>query len=250
MDSQNKTNQTVLITGASRGIGAEIAKLLADQGYRIVINYEKNDAAARDVLEQVRRNSPQSIAFKADIRSSAAVDAMFCEAERLFGAVDILINNAGIASMRLLQDIREEEWTDLFDVNVHGSYRCIRRAIPKMISARRGKIIGISSIWGVTGAAMEVHYSATKGAVIAMNKALAKELGYSGITVNTVAPGGVDTDMLADLTAEQIEAYCREFPLGRLATPQEIAKVVSFLLSDGAAYITGEVIHVNGGAYI
>lgn len=249
-ERSRNTVKTVLLTGGSRGIGAAIAILLAKEGYRVVINYEKNEEAARETLREVQRFQPDSMLYRADIRSENAVHAMFDEIERRFGMVDILINNAGIASNKMIQDIGEEEWLDIFDVNVHGSYRCIRRAVPKMVSAKWGKIIGISSIWGVTGGALEVHYSATKGAVIAMNKALAKELGYSGITVNTVAPGGVDTDMLSGLTREQIEAYCSEFPAGRLGKPEEIAATVLFLLSDGARYITGEVINVNGGAFI
>lgn len=247
-------NRVAIITGGTRGIGAAIALEMAKAGYRLILNYEKNDEAAKRTLEEVNRvrpsGAPLNVLFKADIRSCSKVEEMFDFAERQFGFVGVLINNAGIASNKLIQDITEEEWKDIFDVNVHGSYRCIRRAIPKMISAKSGKIIGISSIWGVTGGAMEVHYSATKGAIISMNKALAKELGYSGITVNTVAPGGVDTDMLAGLSREQIEAYCSEFPLGRLGRVEEIAKVVMFLLSEGAAYITGEVINVNGGAHI
>lgn len=247
-------NEVALITGGTRGIGAAIAIEMAKAGYRLVLNYEKNDEAAHKTLKEVNRvrpsGAPLNVLFKADIRNCSKVEEMFDFAEKCFGHVSVLINNAGIASNKLMQDISEEEWMDIFDVNVHGSYRCIRRAIPKMISAKSGKIIGISSIWGVTGGAMEVHYSATKGAIISMNKALAKELGYSGITVNTVAPGGVDTDMLAGLSREQIEAYCSEFPLGRLGRVEEIAKVVMFLLSEGAAYITGEVINVNGGAHI
>lgn len=247
-------DKVAIITGGTRGIGAAIAREMAKSGYRLILNYEKNDEAANRTLEEVNRvrpsDAPPSVLFRADIRSEEQVNEMFDFAERHFGTVSVLINNAGIASNKLIQDISEEEWKDIFDVNVHGSYRCIRRAVPRMISEKFGKIIGISSIWGVTGGATEVHYSATKGAIISMNKALAKELGYSGITVNTVAPGGVDTDMLSGLTKAQINAYCSEFPLGRLARADEIAKVVIFLLSDGAEYITGEVININGGAHI
>lgn len=247
-------NRVAIITGGTRGIGAAIALEMAKAGYRLILNYEKNDEAAKRTLEEVNRvrpsGTPPSALYRADIRSGEQVNAMFDFAERQFGFVGVLINNAGIASNKLIQDITEEEWKDIFDVNVHGSYRCIRRAVPRMISEKFGKIIGISSIWGVTGGATEVHYSATKGAIISMNKALAKELGYSGIAVNTVAPGGVDTDMLSGLTKAQIDAYCSEFPLGRLARADEIAKVVMFLLSDGAEYITGEVININGGAHI
>lgn len=240
--------QTVLITGSSRGIGAEIASLLAKENYNIVLNYEKNETEGKKVLNRIKKYNPNAILIKADIRNTDEVNSMFDEAEKNFGNVDILVNNAGIASTAFFQDISEDVWKDIFDVNVNGAYRCIKRAIPNMINQRFGKIIGISSIWGVTGSALEVHYSATKGAIIAMNKALAKELGYSGITVNTVAPGGVDTDMLKDVPKESIDAYCSEFPLGRLATTREIAETVKFLISN--EYITGEVINVNGGAWI
>lgn len=242
--------KTVLVTGSSRGIGAAIATMLAQENYNLVIHYEKREREAEDTFHQVKAQNPNVLLIKADLRSYEAVDRMFTQIEAEFGGVDILINNAGIASMKMFQDIDEDTWIDIFDVNVHGSYRCARRAVPNMIRKKYGCIIGISSIWGVTGGAMEVHYSATKGAIISMNKALAKELGYSGITVNTVAPGGVDTEMLGDVPKEAIEAYCSEFPAGRLARPEEIASVVKFLISDEARYITGEVLNINGGAHI
>lgn len=242
--------KTVLVTGSSRGIGAAIATMLAQENYNLVIHYEKREREAREIYHQIQAQNPNVLLIRADLRSSEAVDRMFTQIEAEFGGVDILINNAGIASMKMFQDIDEATWLDIFDVNVHGSYRCARRAVPHMIRQKYGCIVGISSIWGVTGGAMEVHYSATKGAIISMNKALAKELGYSGITVNTVAPGGVDTEMLADVPKEAIAAYCSEFPAGRLARTEEIASVVKFLISDEARYITGEVLNINGGAHI
>ncbi len=245
-----KKNKTVLITGSSRGIGAATARRLASEGFIVVINYEKDEAAARRVYDEIREISPESLLVRADVRSDADVCRMFDEVESKLGMVDCLVNNAGIAGYKMIQDISDAEWSDMFDVNVHGAFRCVRRAAPKMIAAGRGKIVGVSSIWGVTGGAMEVHYSATKGAIIAMNKALAKELGWSGITVNTVAPGGVDTDMLAGFSAEELRGYCSRFPLGRLARPEEIAGVIAYLLSDAGDYITGEVININGGAHI
>ena len=241
---------TVLVTGSSRGIGSAIAKTLAKENYNIVINYKENETEAKKVFEEIKTYNPNILMIQADIRKTIEVENMFNEIEKVFGNVDILVNNAGIASVRFFQDITEEEWEDIFNVNVHGSYRCIKRAIPSMINNKYGKIIGISSIWGVTGGALEAHYSATKGAMIAMNKALAKELVYSGITVNTVAPGGVDTDMLKDLPKESIDEYCSEFPLQRLAKPEEIASAVKFLISKEASYITGHVLNVNGGAFI
>lgn len=242
--------KTVLVTGSSRGIGAAIVKKLASENYNLVVHYEKREHEAREVYEWVRGQNPNVLMIQADLRSEDAVNQMFRQIEEEYGGVDILINNAGIASTEMFQDIDEEAWTDIFNVNVHGSYRCARRAVPYMIRQKYGCIVGISSIWGVTGGAMEVHYSATKGAIISMNKALAKELGYSGITVNTVAPGGVDTEMLKDMPREAIDAYCSEFPAGRLARPEEIASVVKFLISEEARYITGEVLNINGGAHI
>ena len=241
---------TVLITGSSRGIGSAIAKTLAKENYNIVINYKENEIEAKKVFDEIKAYNPNVLMIQADIRKTTEVENMFNEIEKVFGNVDILINNAGIASIRFFQDITEEEWEDIFNVNVHGSYRCIKRAIPSMINNKYGKIIGISSIWGVTGGALEAHYSATKGAIISMNKALAKELGYSGITVNTVAPGGVDTDMLSSVPKENIDAYCQEFPLQRLAKPEEIASAVKFLISKEASYITAHVLNINGGAFI
>lgn len=241
---------TVLITGASRGIGSAIAKSLAKENYNIVINYRENETEAKKVFDEIKEYNSNVLMIKADIRKTEDVENMFLEIEKIFGNVDILINNAGISSVKFFQDITEEEWEDMFNVNVHGAYRCIKRAIPSMISNRYGKIIGISSIWGVTGGSLEAHYSATKGAIISMNKALAKELGYSGITVNTVAPGGIDTDMLKNISKENLEEYCSEFPLQRLGKPEEIASVVKFLVSKDSSYITGQVINVNGGAFI
>lgn len=243
-------NKTVLITGSSRGIGAAAAKLLAQEGWNVIVNYEKDEHSANKVFAEVLEYSPSSLLIQADIRSEEAVSRMFDEAEAKFGMVDCLVNNAGIASYALFQDIGEAEWKDIFDVNVHGAYRCTRRALKKMISAKRGRIVSISSIWGVTGSAMEVHYSATKGAIIAMNKALAKELGPSGITVNTIAPGGVDTDMLSGFTEGELRDFCDTLPISRLARPEEVASLISYLLSDAAAYITGEVININGGGHI
>ncbi len=239
---------TVLITGSSRGIGSAIAKALAKDN--IVINYKEQEIEAKKVFEEIKTYNSNVLMIQADIRKTTEVENMFNEIEKNFGNVDILINNAGVASIRFFQDITEDEWEDIFNVNVHGSYRCIKRAIPSMIDNKYGKIIGISSIWGVTGGALEAHYSATKGAIISMNKALAKELGYSGITVNTIAPGGVDTDMLKDVPKESIDEYCSEFPLQRLAKPEEIASAVKFLISKEASYITGHVLNVNGGAFI
>lgn len=244
-------DRVVLVTGGSRGIGAAVAEQLAAEGYTVVICYEKNDEAAEKTLERLKRHNEDCIAVRADVRSADAVDRLFKIIDERFGGLYGLVSNAGIAAVDFFQNLEEEDWKDVFEVNVHGAYRCIKRALPKMISAKKGRIVFMSSMWGVTGGAMEGAYSATKGALIAMSKTLAKELSYSGITVNAVAPGGVDTEMLLDYhTPEQIQAYVDEVPAGRLARTYEIAALVSYLMSDAAGYMTGEVLNINGGFFI
>ena len=175
---------------------------------------------------------------------------MFSEIEKLCGGVDVLVNNAGIAQFKLFSDIKEEEWDKMFDVNVKGMFNCTQAAIPFMIHKKSGKVINISSIWGIAGASCEVHYSASKAAVIGFTKALSKELGPSGICVNCVAPGVVKTDMCESLSEEDFEALKEETPIGRIAKPEDISKTVLFLAGSGADFITGQVISPNGGIVI
>ena len=186
----------------------------------------------------------------ADVSQKSDVELMFSQIQNEFGGVDILVNNAGIAQAKLFTDITEEEWDKMFSVNVKGIFNCTKAALPYMIHKKSGKIINISSIWGITGASCEVHYSASKAAVIGLTKALAKELGPSGITVNCVAPGVVETDMCALLSPEDISALKDETPLGCIGTPDDIAKTVLFLASGGGDFLTGQVISPNGGMVI
>ena len=175
---------------------------------------------------------------------------MFKEVERRFKGVDILINNAGISSYALFQDIDEETWDEIFDVNVKGVYNAIHAALPYMLKKHSGKILNMTSIWGIVGGSMESHYSATKGAINALTKALAQELGYSGISVNAVAPGAVDTPMTREIGTDNLCILSEDIPMGRLATTEEIAELVAFMVSDKNSYMTGQIISPNGGMIV
>ena len=242
-------NQTVLITGASRGIGAACAEEFAKRGYRVIVNYNQNKKAAEAVCEKIRALGGVCMCVQADVSDAEQVQKMFEEAEAL-GGVDVLVNNAGIAKTAMLCDTTPELWHSIFATNVDGVYYCCRAALSHMVSKKHGRIINLSSMWGQVGASCESAYSAAKAAVIGFTKALAKELGPSGITVNCVAPGLIDTDMNAHLSAEDIEAFCEEIPLGTVGTPAQVAATVCFLASEEASYVTGQVLSVNGGCVI
>lgn len=233
----------VLITGGSRGIGAAIAEKFAAQGDTVVINYRTNDVAAQAVAQKTG-----ALAIKADVSDSADVTAMFDEIREKVGKVDVLVNNAGVEWEGLLTDMTEDEWDKLFDVNVKGAFLCSKAAIGDMLSKKCGRIINISSMWGIAGASCEVAYSASKAALIGFTKALAKELAPSKITVNAVAPGCVDTDMMKHYTEDEMKDIISEIPLGRMADPREIADAVYFLSQ--SSFITGEVLSVNGGQIV
>lgn len=235
-----------LITGASGGLGAEIARCLNRDGITTLLHY--NHSAGK--ITALSKELGGAETFRADFESPEDIEEMFKQIEARFGGIDLLINNAGIASYGLITDISPREWRSLFAVNVDAVYHCCRLAIPRMVSRKSGKIINISSIWGVCGASCEAAYSATKSAVIGLTKALAKELGPSGITVNCVAPGAVMTDMLCSLSEEALDLVKEETPLGRLGTPSDIAALVAFLASESADFITGQVISPNGGIVI
>lgn len=242
--------KTALVTGSSRGIGREIAKKLALNGYRTVINYNNNEKKAASLLAEIKKLGGTAIAVKADVSVKAEVGAMFRAAEESFGGIDLVVNNAAIASQKLFSDVTEEDWDRIFAVNVKGAYNCIQTALPHMIHEKSGGIINISSMWGITGASCEVHYSATKAALIGLTKALAKELEPSGIRVNCIAPGVIDTEMNGNLTAETIAELKNETPLERIGTPADVAELALFLASEKASFITGQVLSVNGGFLI
>ena len=198
--------KTAVITGASRGIGRETARRMAKEGYNVVINYNRSKSEAISLYEELSGQGLSAIVFKADVTNRKQVEAMIEAGIKAFGCIDVLINNAGIAQSRLFTDISESEWDLMMDVHIKGMFNCCKCVIPQMIKRKNGKIINVSSIWGMTGASCEVHYSAAKAAVIGFTKALAKELAPSNILVNCVAPGVVDTDMLRDFSETELNA--------------------------------------------
>ena len=214
------------------------ARRLAAEGYYVYVNYSR----AREEAEALAR-SIGGEAVCADVSDAAAVVEMF----KTIGTPDVLVNNAGVAWYGLLQDMTDADWHRLFSVNTDGMFRCCRAAIPGMVREQRGSIINLSSVWGVRGGSCEAAYSATKGAVLAFTKALSKELGPSGIRVNAVCPGVIDTAMLSNLSSEDKAALAEETPLGRLGTPEDVAALIAFLASDEAGFITGQCIGCDGG---
>ncbi|MBE6570740.1 MAG: SDR family oxidoreductase [Ruminococcaceae bacterium] len=244
-------NQKVLVvTGASRGIGAEIAYQAALAGYYVVVNYNKSKESAEKVCERIKADGGDCVCIKADVSDETQVNSFYEQVMELCGRVDVLVNNAGISSFSLFTDISSELWDKTFDVNVKGQFLVTRAFLPSMIHRKEGRIINISSVWGICGSSCEVHYSASKAAIIGMTKALAKELGPSGICVNCVAPGVIDTDMNKALSPDDMKALADETPLCRIGTSFDVAKTVLFLASDDASFITGQVISPNGGFVI
>ncbi len=244
-------NKTALITGASRGIGAATAELFAKSGYNVILNYNESEAQARALEQRINDNTGViALAIQANIADETQVHAMFSVARSQFPHIDVLVNNASIAAQGLLTDVTTAEWDALFAVNVRGTFLCSREALADMIPKKRGRIVNISSIWGITGASCEVAYSATKSAIIGFTKALAKEVGPSGITVNCVAPGVIDTEMNSNLRNEDLAELIENTPVGRLGTAEEVANAVLYLASGKAGFITGQVLSPNGGFVI
>ncbi len=241
--------KTAVITGASRGIGAACAEEFAKLGHNLVINYNKSKEKALSLLDKVRSMGSDAIAVKADVSKFLEAKVLIDKSLEEFKNIDILVNNAGIAEQKLFTDISEEDWRKMFDVNIHGMFNCTLPASSHMIKNHRGKIINISSVWGITGASCEVHYCASKAAVIGFTKALAKELGPSGIQVNCIAPGVIDTDMNLGLNETEIQELINKTPCDRLGTARDIAKSVLFLSSSDSDFITGQVISTSGGFF-
>ncbi len=243
-------NKTVAVTGASGGIGSEIAKKYAEEGFNVALMYLKSKEAAESLENELKALGVKTYIAKCDVSSAAQTKKFFCDAENALGEIDVLINNAGVALQKLFTDVEEAEYDSLFDINVKGQFNCCQALLPSMVRRKSGKIVNISSMWGICGASCEVHYSSSKAAVIGLTKALAKELGPSNINVNCVAPGVIDTKMNANLGAEALESLREEIPLMRIGTPRDVAETVFFLTSDAANYITGQVISVDGGMII
>lgn len=239
--------RVVLVTGASGGIGGAVAAAFARAGNRVVLGYHKNAQAARALAARLCAEGYDAVAAGGNVAAEDGVEGLFIAAEKTFGPVEVLVNNAGIAAQKLFCSITLAEWEEMMAVHATGAFLCCRRALPAMIRKKDGNIINISSMWGQVGASCEVHYSAAKAALIGLTMALAKELGPSCVRVNCISPGAVETPMMEGFSPAEIEALCHDTPLGRLGSPEEIAAAAVFLASPGAAYITGQVLGVNGG---
>lgn len=240
----------VLITGASRGIGAACARAFAQSGYNVVIHYHQNGELARALSEELSAFGTEVMTVQADVRDSGEVSSMIDSVYERFGFIDVLVNNAGVSLVKLLTDTTDEEWEDLISANLSSVYRCVKAVLPSMIREHRGCIVNIASMWGEVGASCEAAYSASKAGVIGLTKALAKELGPSKIRVNAVSPGVIMTDMMSSFGDEEITALKDETPLGELGTPEDVAEAVLYLASEKAKFITGQVLSVNGGMVI
>ncbi|MCI8360525.1 MAG: SDR family oxidoreductase [Clostridiales bacterium] len=240
-------SKTVCITGGSRGIGQAAVLTFAAAGYRVAFSYLRDAAAAEETVRQAAAQGGTVLPVRADVADAGQVEALFRQIHSSFGGTDILVNNAGVASQKLLMDLSEAEWDRLMDVDLKGVFLCCRAALPYMVSKKHGVIINISSMWGQTGGSCEAAYSAAKAGVIGLTKALAKEMGPSHIRVNCIAPGVIATDMNAALTPADLDALREETPLQALGRPEDVARAALFLASSDAAFITGQVLGVNGG---
>lgn len=240
-------NKTAIVTGGSRGIGRAICIALAKEGANIVTCYAKGAAAAEETVAMCKEYSVQAVAIQADVAVKEDVENLFAEALKITGTVEILVNNAGITRDGLVMRMSDDDFNQVIDTNLRGAFYCMRAASKLMMKKRYGRIVTISSVVGVMGNAGQVNYAASKAGVIGMTKSLAKELGSRNVTANAVAPGFITTDMTDSLPEAVKEQMAKEIPLARMGQPEDVANAVAFLVSDQASYITGQVLHVDGG---
>lgn len=241
------TNKTAVVTGASRGIGRSIAIDLAKSGANVVVNYSGNEAKANEVVDEIKALGQQAFAVKADVSNAEEVQAMMKQSIDTFGSIDILVNNAGITKDNLLMRMKENEWDDVININLKGVFNCTKAVTRQMMKQRSGRIINLASVVGVCGNPGQANYVAAKAGVIGLTKTTAKELATRHITVNAVAPGFISTDMTDKLDDNVQTEMLKQIPLARFGAPEDISNVVVFLASEGAGYITGQTIQVDGG---
>jgi 3-oxoacyl-[acyl-carrier protein] reductase len=237
--------KTALITGGTKGIGKAIAREFLQQGYEVIINYYHDEESALATQSEFNMEGYCPVLIRADVADEGQVKEMFKEVFRIYDKLDVLVNNAGISKVQVIQDTTLADWEEVFGVNMRGTFLCSREVTDSMVFSGGGSIINISSIWGEVGASCEVAYSASKGAVIAFTKALAKELAPSYVRVNCISPGVIDTEMNSHLSDVEMEELIAQIPIGRLGTGEDIAKACFFLAEN--SYITGEVLSVGGG---
>lgn len=243
--------KTVFITGASRGIGAACAIYFAEHGYDVGVNYLNNKDKADDVVARIRAMGRGAVALHGDVADYQEIAAAIDKCTKELGPIDVVVNNAGIAQQKLFTQITPDEWRRMFSVNVDGIYNVLNAALPQMINRKSGSVVNVSSMWGISGASCEVHYSASKSAVIGLTKALAQELAPSNIRVNCVAPGLIDTEMNANLSEEDVQGVIDETPLGKIGKAEDIAKAVFFLADEEySSFTTGQILSPNGGLVI
>ena len=252
MQQENEmlSGKTAVVTGASRGIGRAIAEKLAAEGAFVVINYNGSKEAAETVLAGIRAAGGDGCVMQCNVSDFAACEVWMKEILALYGKIDILVNNAGVTRDNLILRLSEEDFDTVLNANLKGAFLCCKEAARRMVRQRYGRIVNLRSVVGLRGNAGQTNYSASKAGLIGLTKALAKEEGPSGITVNCVAPGVIDTDMMASFTAEDKAALAEETPVGRLGTAEEVAKLLLYLAGEDAGYITGQVFGVNGGLVI
>ncbi len=250
MDNQEKRCKVAVVTGAGRGIGRAIAIQLAKQGNLVIVNYNGSKAKAEAVVEEIKNMGGNAAAYGCNVSDYDAAKAMFDWVIKEYGSIDILVNNAGITRDMLILKMTEDDFDSVIATNLKGAYNCIKHVTRQMLSQKSGRIINMSSVVGLSGNAGQINYSASKAGVIGLTKSAAKELGSRGITVNAVAPGYIDTDMTKVLPDKIKEEIISQIPLRRMGVDEDVAKLVAFLASDNASYITGQVISVDGGMHI
>ena len=243
-------DKTVLVTGASRGIGAETARAFAHEGARVAVNYLQDADNARAVTDAIAAQGRKALAWAADVRDAEAVNAMVAEVESQLGPIDVLVNNAGIVSDTLVTFMSEQQWSSVLDTNLKGAFHCIRAVGKGMVRRKGGRIVNVSSVAGLTGDLMRANYASAKAGMIGLTRAVAREFARSGVTVNAVAPGIVDTDLIAGMDERTRERAVERIPARRFGRAPEVASAILFLASDDAAYITGQVLSIDGGLHM